>query len=131
LEVAKPTLEDSGFANEESFMPSAIRVARTFALVVLLIPVAAAFAGGHGHACPECGCAYCQPVPTTLKETKHCWEVECKQICIPAARWPWEKCCEPRCGKVKTVKVLKKVNYECEKCGYKWEIHGVDCACGK
>jgi hypothetical protein len=112
-------------------MPTPIRFLWAIGWAALLVPAAATLAGGQGHACPECGCAICRPVETMLKEKKHCWEVECKQICVPAARWPWEKCCEPRCGKVKTVKVLKKVEFECEKCGYKWEIHGAGCACGK
>jgi hypothetical protein len=104
------------------------------ALVLGHAVMALARAGGiQGHGCPECGCAVCRPVQVPVKEKQHCWEVECKQICIPAVRWPWESCCEPpRCGKVKTVKVLKKVEYECTKCGYKWEIQAVDCCpCGK
>jgi hypothetical protein len=103
------------------------------ALVLGHAVMALARAGGiQGHGCPECGCAVCHPVQVPVKEKQHCWEVECKQICIPAVRWPWEKCCEPRCGKVKTVKVLKRVDYECTKCGYKWEIQAVDCCpCGK
>ncbi len=85
----------------------------------------------HGcDRCPDCGNKVCQAEPTTVKEKKHCWEVECKDICIPRFKWWWE-CCEtpPRCGQVKTVKVLKKKEYECEKCGYKWEVKTVDCDC--
>jgi hypothetical protein len=102
-------------------------------LAVLLgtcISSATAFGGlhGHGHCCPQCD-AICVPVPEVQKEKHHCFEVECKTICIPAIKWPWQSCCEPpRCGKVKTVKVLKRVEYECEHCGYKWEVQS---ACGK
>jgi hypothetical protein len=113
-------------------MPLATRFVKVVCLTAILIPLGATLAGGHGHTCPDCGCAICRPVETTIKEKDYCFEVECKQVCIPAIRWPWESCCEPpRCGKVKTVKVLKKVEYECAKCGYQWEIQAVDCKCGK
>jgi hypothetical protein len=100
--------------------------------LLFLVLCSVAAAGQHGHGCPTCGCKVCQPVPGTVKEKKHCWEVECKEICIPLARLPWEPCCAaPKCGKVKTVKVLKKIDYECEKCGYKWEVLSAGCApCG-
>lgn len=93
-------------------------------------------AGGHlrgGACCPDCGHKICQPEPITTKEKKHCWEIECKDICIPAIKWWWEPCCTPpKCGQVKTIKVLKKVEYECEKCGYKWKVIDVgDCDCQK
>lgn len=84
---------------------------------------------GH-HSCPHCShpCKICEPQPTTDKEKKHCWCVELKEVCIPHIRWPWQPCCEPpKCGRVRTVKVLKKVEYECEKCGYKWEIKCLGC----
>lgn len=83
----------------------------------------------HGcDRCPKCSTKVCRPEPTKEKEEKYCWEVECKEICIPHFKWPWAPCCEPpKCGRVRTVKVLEKKEYECEKCRYKWEI--VDCGC--
>jgi hypothetical protein len=104
------------------------RAARAW-LMMLIVPAIIAFAtsnifggvSGHCCSCPECG-EECCPQPTTIKEKKHCWEVECKNICIPAIKWWWQDCCElPMCGRVRTIKTLKKVEYECEKCGYKWE----------
>jgi hypothetical protein len=83
--------------------------------------------GGGDCCCPDCGHKVCQPKQETIKEKKHCWDVECKDICIPKAKWPWESCCEPKCAKVKTIKVLKKVEYECEKCHTKWEV--LSCGC--
>jgi hypothetical protein len=92
-------------------------------LAALLIGPFAAFAGVGHDCCPDCGNAVCVPTIETVKQKKHYWEVECKQICIPHIRWPWQSCCEPpKCGRVKTVSVLKKVEYECEKCGCKWEV---------
>jgi hypothetical protein len=86
-----------------------------------------ALAGRHGgDCCPDCGHKVCQPKQETIKEKKSCWDVVCKDICIPKAKWPWESCCQPQCARVKTVKVLKKVEYECEKCRTKWEV----VACG-
>lgn len=75
--------------------------------------------GPCGANCPRCH-KYCQLeiVPTTVE--KSCWDIECEEICIPAIRFPWEKCCEPKCGTVITVKKLKKVTYECPSCECVW-----------
>ena len=96
---------------------------------LLLAALAAPLLAGpkHCHTCPQCASKVCVAVPETVKEKRHCWKVECKEICIPKFRWPWQACCTPQCGKVKTVKVLKKVEYECEHCGYQWEIKTVGC----
>lgn len=76
--------------------------------------------------CPSCNHT-CKPEYITKKVKKTTYEVECKQICIPAVTFPWQKCCEPRCGKVITVKKLKKVSYQCERCGCKWKIEPCGC----
>lgn len=76
-------------------------------------------AGPCGTCCPRCH-AYCQLTVTPDKEEKTCWEIECEEICIPAIRFPWEKCCEPKCGTVISVRRLKKVTYECPTCKYEW-----------
>jgi hypothetical protein len=102
-------------------------------LVAISLSSTAAFALGLGHGgdcCPDCGCKVCQPKQEVIKEKKHCWDVQCKDICIPKAKWPWQSCCEPGCAKVKTIKVLKRVEYECEKCGTKWEVVGCGCPNG-
>lgn len=103
-----------------------------FGLVVVSLVASVALAGNHHcKTCPQCHNKVCVPTPETIKVKKHCWDVECKDICIPHVRWPWEDCCAPpKCGKVRTVKVLKKVEYECEECGYKWNVQTVDCNCG-
>lgn len=82
---------------------------------------------GCNAKCPSCR-HICRAYPVTNKIKKSYFEVSCKQICIPAITFPWQKCCEPRCGKVITVKTLKKVSYSCERCGYKWKIE--PCGCG-
>lgn len=70
--------------------------------------------------CPCCK-KYCIPERVKEEITKDCWEVECKPVCIPHFRWPWESCCgPPKCAKVRMVHVLKKVEWECEVCKYKW-----------
>ena len=79
---------------------------------------------------------------------KHCWTVECKQICIPRIVLPWQKrhslpcmgngccdtctgggCCDDGCrtvclshngARVRTVRVLKKHSYTCPQCKYTW-----------
>jgi hypothetical protein len=90
------------------------------------------WAGACGGTCPQCQCRTCEPVPVKTTQEKHCWEIVCKDICIPSFKWPWESCCEPPpCGRVRTVKQLKKVTYKCEKCGYKWEAPSVTCQADK
>lgn len=104
---------------------------RILPLILLLagLAVGTVLAGHHRHhrhVCPDCGCKICVPEETTLKTKQHCFEVECKDICIPAVKGPFAPCCEaPHCGRVRTVKVLKKVQYECEHCGYKWRVQAV------
>ncbi|MDA1049391.1 MAG: hypothetical protein O3C40_02785 [Planctomycetota bacterium] len=91
---------------------------------------------GHGNVarrtfCPHCGEA-CYPTVTKGKETKHCWNVETKAICIPKVRFPWESDCgkgngkdacpAPNCGRTKYVNVLMKHEYECSTCKYSWDV---------
>jgi hypothetical protein len=77
--------------------------------------------------CESQGCKTCRLHVETLKVKKHCFNVECKEICIPPVRFPWQKYCELKCGKIKTIRILKKQEYTCEKCAYKWIV---DCQCG-
>ena len=88
--------------------------------------------------CPNC-CHECIYTAEKAKETKSCYEVECKEICIPRIVFPWQKCgcgkghkggkgCgdgKGGCGhnrgaKSKSVRVLVKYEYECSVCEYKW-----------
>ena len=93
--------------------------------------------GASGHAasifghdcCPACGHKkkLCAPEPVTVKVKKHCYYYHDKPICVPAVKGPFKPCCEPpKCGWVRKVRLLKKDEYECEKCGYKWEAK---CGC--
>lgn len=102
---------------------SAIRNGLLPLLLVALLASVCAWAGDRGcNSCPKCQHKVCEPSPEVKKEKKTCYDFECKDICIPGIRWPWQPCCEPSCGKVRTVKVLKKFEYECEHCGTKWSI---------
>ena len=91
----------------------------------------AAQAAPAGDCCPDCGVKVCKATWEKTKEKKHCYEIECKDICIPKYRLPWQMCCDPECGRVRTISVMKKVDYECESCGCQWEVVcvGNDC-CG-
>jgi hypothetical protein len=74
--------------------------------------------------CPKCGHKVCCPEPTVEKVKDHYFTFECKDICVPRVSGPCKPCCTPpKCGFVRTVKVLKKVEFECEKCGYEWKVH--------
>jgi len=91
-------------------------------------------------ACPHCA-APCTPVVKKDEETKHCFGVQCKKLCIPRVTFPWQKCrashaCDsccadgscgdrcppPRCGRTKTVKVLMQREYKCPVCKYTFEV---------
>lgn len=98
----------------------------------IVVPAAAAFAADPPKKKPCC----LTPKICSLKveckpREKVCYDYECKQICIPKIRFPWQKCCEqPRCGEVRVVKVFKKHEYEY---GLKkvctWELKDA-CLCG-
>ena len=76
----------------------------------------------RGICCPDCGSAVCQPRLEQKREKKSTFDVECKEVCVPKFRWPWQMCRPPQCGYVKMVRVLRKVDYECTKCGYSWHV---------
>ena len=139
----------------------------TIALCSAVLPVLHSFAdelaGGCqcgsstcGHrcpACPKCSHKICTVSVEKTKEEHHCFNVECKEICVPKItlpcwtdaipffkckdkscecgdKCPTKECCDaPRCGYVKVVKVLKKHEYECDSCGYKWKIEEPCNAC--
>jgi len=110
---------------------------RLFGLATLLITLTASWppavetaqAGcplgeiGHGHGChaAECPRCHCKISIEQVKEKKTSFDVTCKPICIPRITLPWQKCCAPKCARIKYVHVVKKVTYECKKCKYKFE----------
>lgn len=83
-----------------------------------------------GVCCPECEqcfvpppSEFCQLKISNGKEKRECYEVEYKSICIPKVIPPWKRdCCEPLCGEVRSVKVLKRKSYECPRCEYEWSV---------
>lgn len=79
--------------------------------------------------CPECG-KLCYAIPEERTQDKHFYEVECKDNWIPHFHWPWQQCCKSNCGRVITVNVLKKVEYECIHCGYHWDTNCADAGFG-
>ena len=85
---------------------------------------------GCGRGCGQCDGEYCCPTAELVKDKKTCFNVECKNICIPAVKFPWDKSCELTCGKVRTVHVLKKSSYPVEKVVYKWEADQPCGCCG-
>lgn len=84
--------------------------------------------GGCVH-CPECSESfvpppqeYCELNITEGKETRTCFEIDYKTICIPKVVPPWRQCCEPVCAEARSVKVLKTRKYECPVCKYEWSV---------
>jgi hypothetical protein len=87
--------------------------------------------------CSRCGESFCHPVPKEVTVSRHCWEIEWKQVCIPAVHRPWQRwfsrcdgcdnsdcdsCAKARCGRTRWVRVLKKRTYDTTKCGCEWVI---------
>lgn len=113
----------------------------------------------ESNACGD-GCGDCEECVLSVecgKKTKECFDVECKTICIPPVRFPWQKklgceacangcaggcaqsacadsacpngCCAPdRKAKTKVVRVLKKFEYECPAVKYIWKPLSKCCA---
>lgn len=77
--------------------------------------------------CRLCGKKVCMVEAERTKEKKSCFEVECEEVCIPAFRWPWEKHCAPKCGRVRTVRTLKTEEFEVDAIDYQWNIREVLC----
>ena len=104
---------------------------RTILICFGLLAPCWATAGESAHSmfCPHCHEA-CYPTVTKGTETRHCWQIQTKAICIPRVSFPWqlhhagkghEGCPEPaRCGRVKHVSVLVRLEFECPKCQYNW-----------
>ncbi|RCS54438.1 hypothetical protein DTL42_04660 [Bremerella cremea] len=71
----------------------------------------------------------CSPEVKEIETAHNCYADKCKDVCIPAVRFPWEDCCDPlRCGKVRSVKVLTKWEYKCPDSEVKWNV--VNSGCG-
>ena len=99
--------------------------------------------------CRQVCCPQCKLTVSLEKVKKHCYGVECKTICIPRFSFPWQldrghqgcdggcdsarggsraRCPRPCKGaKVKTVRVLKKYEYECQRCKYQWTPPATEC----
>lgn len=74
-------------------------------------------------ACKPQDCDHCRLKVKKVKETKKCFEIEQKEVCVPPVRFPWEKCCPPTRSKFRTVNTLKTKKYECDVCEYKWDVY--------
>ena len=72
---------------------------------------------------PTAPCQYCTLESKKVKEDKTRFQVEQKEVCVPAVRLPWMKCNPPKRSRVRTVNVLKKEKYKGETCEYKWSVH--------
>ena len=90
-------------------------------LAVLTLP-GAVVAGQFGcPTCQSCGGA-CVLKAEVVTEDETCYDVECKDVCIPAIRFPWDSCREPKCGRVRRVATLKTDSRETKACKYEWVI---------
>lgn len=76
-----------------------------------------------------CDSNNCEPCNVTCKfciekETKsrHCWKVECDYVCIPPVKFPWTKCCDLPCPKIRQINVLKKHKYKIDVCKFHWKL---------
>jgi hypothetical protein len=72
---------------------------------------------------PQKVCLHCELKTKKVEVDKTRFKIEQKEVCVPAVRLPWKKCCPPKKSRVRTVNVLKKEKYKGEKCEYKWSVH--------
>ena len=104
-----------------------------------------------GACCPNC------QLEIKLEDVKkYCYDVGTKTVCIPKVNFPWQvskhqkggcdcsgcdgagcdTCCGPDCpvpckgAKVRCARVLKKYEYQCKCCKYKWTPNGGGCDSG-
>lgn len=81
--------------------------------------------------CPSCG-EECYLDVSESKEKRHCWNIETKKVCVPPVQFYWAGCPAPteklkrKPARTKTVRVLKKKEYECPKCKYEWKQLEID-----
>ncbi len=91
--------------------------------------------GGCGEpgaeSCAPVTCVGCKPEYVKEKYTKSCYKADTKKVCIPAIKFPWMKCGEFGCPKVKCVSVFKKEEIECERYVVKWSLDDPDGKCCK
>ena len=67
-----------------------------------------AFASEFGcPCCQSCGGA-CVLKAEQVEEDETCYDVECKEVCIPAVRFPWDSYRTPKCGRVRVIARLKE-----------------------
>ncbi|MEX2560277.1 MAG: hypothetical protein WD403_10205 [Pirellulales bacterium] len=106
---------------------------RMQALVIFIVATLASAALGadHGHRWFHRGCGSCSLKVEHEAAKQECYEIECKQVCIPPVRFPWQKCHGEACGRVRTVRVLKAEEHDVERCVYKWEVHRGCAGCGQ
>jgi hypothetical protein len=94
-------------------------------LVMLCTTPLAIAGGGHGDkgvCCAQCGQKICCPEVDEKDVTKSCWNTECKEVCVPPIRLPWDRCCTLACGGiVRTINVLKETEYKCKEKTYSWK----------
>jgi len=86
-----------------------------------------ALAGEFGcPCCQSCGGA-CALTARQVEEDEACYDVECKEVCIPAVRFPWERCRTPKCGRVRLVAKLKEDKTKKTTCKYEWVLTCTRC----
>ena len=74
------------------------------------------------QAAAEPECLYCDLKTKRVEVDKTVFKVEQKEVCVPAVRLPWMKCCPPTKSRVRTVNVLKTDKVKVKTCEYKWNV---------
>lgn len=112
-----------------------------------LVLIGAASLASAGIRCPQCA-KYCKLSIEDSEESRHCWTIECEDVCVPRVVFPWQNRKHHRCNKngctgcatdhcqccvrhngafVVRVRKLKKHKYTCPRCDYVWEVKHVGC----
>jgi len=79
--------------------------------------------------CPPCCPPVCEPYKATCHpcwehetEDDYCWQVEKDYVCIPPVKFPWQKCCELGCPRIRKINTLKIYEFERDFCRFKWNL---------
>ncbi len=71
--------------------------------------------------CPQCKVT-CKGSVEKDTITRHYWDVECDYVCIPPVKFPWTKCCELPCPKIRKIHVMKRRDYKIDICKFHWKL---------
>ncbi len=101
----------------------------TGVLCAVVMPGGTAFAQGDSifrrnscSRCSQCDEERCELCVVKAMETRYCYDVDHKTICVPKVKLPWQNCCEQPTAETKQIKVLNHKHIKNPICICKWKV---------